>query len=72
MERMGEDSIDLIEKERSLSRLRDEIAMYEPVVELLKLEPGEMGHLQLPIVENISEQHRKTIECVEENKALLI
>ncbi len=55
-------------KERSLSRIREELAMYEPVIELLKLEPGEMGHLQLPIIENISDQHRKTIECVEEGK----
>ncbi len=55
-------------KEKSLSRIREEMAMYEPVIELLKLEPGEMGHLQLPIIENINDQHRKTIECVEEGK----
>jgi len=58
-------------KERSLSRIREELAMYEPVVELLKLEPGEMGHLQLPILENIMEQHRGTIECVEQGKTFL-
>jgi len=58
-------------KERSLSRIREELAMYEPVVELLKLDPGEMGHLQLPILENIIEQHRGTIECVEQGKPFL-
>ena len=56
-------------KERSLSRIREELAMYEPVVEVLKLDPGEMGHLQLPILENIIEQHRGTIEARDDGYA---
>jgi len=58
-------------KEKTLSRIREELAMYEPVIEVLKLEPGEMGHLQLPILENIIEQHKGTIECVEQGKTFL-
>ena len=46
-------------KERSLSRIREEIALYEPIVEVLELEPGEMGHLQLPILKSMLKQHRK-------------
>ncbi len=58
-------------KERSVSRIREEIALYEPVLELLEQEPGEMGHLQLPIIKNLLEQHRKTVECVEDGKPFL-
>ena len=58
-------------KEKTLSRIREELAMYEPVIDLLKIEPGEMGHLQLPILENMVEQHRGTIECVEQGKTFL-
>ena len=52
-------------KERSISRIREELETYDSIVPLLELEPGEMGHLQLPILKNITEQHKKTIECVE-------
>ena len=58
-------------KERSLSRIREEVALYEPVARLLEAAPGEMGHLQLPIIKNILEQHRKTIECVENDLPFL-
>lgn len=52
-------------KERSVSRIREEIAMFEPIAQMLELVPGEMGHLQLPIIKSVLEQHRKTIDCVE-------
>ena len=58
-------------KERSLSRIREEVALYEPVAQLLEVEPGEMGHLQLPIMKSILEQHGKTIECVENDLPFL-
>ena len=58
-------------KERSVSRIREEVAQYEPVIEMLELDPGEMGHIHLPILKNLLEQHRKTIECVEEGITFL-
>ena len=58
-------------KEKSLSRLREEIAMYEPIIEALTVDPGEMGHIHMPILQNIIDQHEKTIECVEEGKIFL-
>jgi len=58
-------------KERSLSRIREELALFEPVAQLLEVEPGEMGHLQLPIIKSILEQHSKTIECVENDLPFL-
>ena len=58
-------------KERSLSRIREEMALFEPVAQLLEAQPGEMGHLQLPIIKNILEQHSKTIGCVENDLPFL-
>jgi benzoyl-CoA reductase/2-hydroxyglutaryl-CoA dehydratase subunit BcrC/BadD/HgdB len=58
-------------KEKSVSRLREEIEQYDPIIAMLKQEPGEMGHLQLPILENMLEQNRKTIECVENDLPFL-
>jgi len=55
-------------KERSVSRIKEEMLSYEAIIPLLELEPGEMGHLQLPILRNLVEQHRAVIECVEEGK----
>ncbi len=58
-------------KEKSLSRIREEIALYEPIVEVLELDPGEMGHLQVPILKNSLEQSKKTVECVEKDLPLI-
>jgi benzoyl-CoA reductase subunit B len=58
-------------KEHSLSRIKEEIAFYEPIVEAFKVDLGEMGHLQLPILENMLVQHRRTIECVENDLPFL-
>ncbi|MBW1900752.1 MAG: 2-hydroxyacyl-CoA dehydratase [Deltaproteobacteria bacterium] len=58
-------------KEKSLSRIREEIAMYEPIVELLELDPGEMGHLQLPILRNSLKQSKKTVACIEKDLPLI-
>ena len=52
-------------KEKSLTRIREEIEFYQPIIDMLEIEPGEMGHLHLPIMYNLIEQHNKTIECVE-------
>lgn len=58
-------------KERSVSRLREEIAMFEPILEILKLEPGEMGELQIFIIEDILNGHKSVIEAVEQEKTFL-
>ncbi len=52
-------------KEKSISRIKEEIELYEPIAEALKLDPGEMGHLQIPILEDLVIQHKTIIECVE-------
>ncbi len=40
-------------KERSISRMREEVAYFEPILDILKATPGEMERLQAFIVENI-------------------
>jgi benzoyl-CoA reductase subunit B len=58
-------------KERSVSRMREEIAMFEPILEVLKADPGEMGHLQTFLIKNIIDNHRVIIDCVEQGKPFL-
>jgi len=58
-------------RERSVSRLREEIAMFEPILELLKMAPDEMGNLQIFIIEDILNSHRKIIDCVEHEQPYL-
>ena len=58
-------------RERSLSRMREEIAMFEPILGLLKADPGEMGHLQTFLIENIIGNHRTIIDCVEQGQPFL-
>jgi benzoyl-CoA reductase/2-hydroxyglutaryl-CoA dehydratase subunit BcrC/BadD/HgdB len=58
-------------KEHSLSRIKEELALYEPVVQALEQNPGEMGHLQMPILSTLVGQHKRTIECVETGEPLL-
>ncbi len=52
-------------KELSLSRIVEEIVFYQPIIEILEQDPGEMGHLQLPILKSLVKQHKKVVECVE-------
>ena len=58
-------------KEKSLSRMREEIAMFQPVLEVLKADPGEMGNLQAFLVENLIDNHKVIIDCVEQGKPFL-
>ncbi len=58
-------------KERSVSRIREEIALYEPILAALKLAPGDSGELQIPILEDMLRQHRRTVECVETGEPFL-
>ncbi len=58
-------------QEHSVSRIREEIEMYQPVLEMLEQFPGESGHLQVPILKSLLAQHRRTIECVENDEPFL-
>ena len=58
-------------KEKSVSRFREEIDTYEPVLEVLALEPGEMGHLQIPLLKNMLQKHKRIIECVESGEPFM-
>jgi hypothetical protein len=58
-------------QERSVSRLSEEIAMYEPVLEVLQSNAGEMGHLQIPILRDLIENDKRVIECVENGEPFL-
>ena len=58
-------------KEHSLSRIREEIAFYEPILAALKLAPGESGELQIPILEDLIRHHKRTVECVETGEPFL-
>ena len=57
--------------EKSLSRMREEIAQFEPMLEVLKAEPGEMGHMQTFLIEDLTGNNKKIIECVEQGKPFL-
>src|SRR5574340_70766 len=52
-------------QEKSLSRIREELAVYQPVLQFLESEPGELGYLHVPLLRNMVRQHERTIECVE-------
>ena len=58
-------------KERSVSRMREEIAMFQPVLEILKADPGEMGKLQAFLIENLTGNNEIIIDCVEQGKPFL-
>jgi benzoyl-CoA reductase subunit B len=58
-------------KEKSLSRMKEEIAMFEPTLEILEQDPGEMGHLQIFLMKNLLDNNREIIKCVEEGKPFL-
>ena len=51
--------------EKSLSRIREELDLYEPIAAALEVNPGESGHLQIPILKTLIRQHKRTIECME-------
>ena len=57
--------------EKSLSRIREELALYEPIAAALEVNPGESGHLQIPILQTLIRQHKRTIECVETGEPFL-
>ena len=52
--------------EQRLARVFEEIATYSLYEEALKANPGDLGHLHLPLVRNVLRQHRETIRCVQE------
>jgi benzoyl-CoA reductase subunit B len=58
-------------KEKSLSRMKEEIAQFEPILAVLKAEPGEMGHMQTFLIEDLTGNHKIIIECVEQGKPFL-
>jgi len=58
-------------KEMSLSRTKEEIALYEPILEVLELDPGEMGHLHIPVLKDMLTRHKRTVECVEKGLPFL-
>ncbi len=45
--------------------------MYAPALELLQNTPGEMGHLQVPLLKDIIQNDTKVIECVEQGTPFL-
>ena len=57
--------------EKSLSRIREELDLYEPIAAVLEANPGESGHLQIPILNTLIHQHKRTIECVETGEPFL-
>jgi benzoyl-CoA reductase subunit B len=56
--------------EKQLSRVAEDIATYSLYEEALTASPGDVGHLHLPLIRNIVQQHRRTIECVETGEPL--
>jgi benzoyl-CoA reductase subunit B len=58
-------------KERSISRMREEVATFEPVLDLLRDDPDEMSKLQYFILESLVRNDKSIIECVEQDKPFL-
>jgi len=58
-------------KQRSVSRLREEVELFEPTMDILKAATDEMSKLQLPILEVLMTNNRAIIECVEQDKPFL-
>ena len=58
-------------KERSISRIREEVETFEPVLDLLREDPDEMSKLQFSIIEVLMRNNRSIIECVEQDKPFL-
>jgi benzoyl-CoA reductase subunit B len=58
------------ELEKGLERVYEEIATYEPIVQMLEENPGEMGHIHLPLAQNVLRQHKETVDCVANGKPL--
>ncbi len=50
---------------KRLSRIFEDIATFTAFEEGLENDPGEMGHIHLPLVRNQLRQFKKTVECVE-------
>jgi benzoyl-CoA reductase/2-hydroxyglutaryl-CoA dehydratase subunit BcrC/BadD/HgdB len=58
--------------EKSLSRIREELDLYQPVLAALELLPqADPGQLQVPILRTLIQQHTRTIECVETGEPFL-
>jgi hypothetical protein len=57
--------------EKSLSRIREELNLYEPIAAALEANPGESGHLHVPILKTLLRQHKRTIECIETGEPFL-
>ncbi len=52
-------------QEKSLSRIKEELELFDPIIPLLEMDPSPASALQVPILKNLCTQHRRTIECVE-------
>jgi len=59
-----------LKNQKGLERVFEEIANYELIVEMLESSPDEMSHLHLPLAKVVLSQHKKTIECIEQEKPL--
>ncbi len=58
-------------KEKSLTRIKGEIETYELLTGALELEPAENNHILLPLLKHLLTMHRKTVDCVENDKPFL-
>ncbi|UCG84334.1 MAG: 2-hydroxyacyl-CoA dehydratase [Dehalococcoidia bacterium] len=60
-----------VKNENRLSRVYEDIATYSLYEEALTANPGEVGHLHLPLIRNIVQQHQRTIKCAETGEPLI-
>jgi benzoyl-CoA reductase subunit B len=58
-------------KERSISRMREEVETFEPIMDILREDPDEMSKLQLFIIEDLIRNDKSIMECVEQDKPFL-
>ncbi len=58
-------------QEKSLSRIKEELELFKPIIPLLEATPGPASKLQVPLLKNLCQQHTRTIECVETGEPFL-
>ena len=57
--------------QRRLERTVEQVQRYEALLKLLQAQPGEVGHLQIPLLENRLAGARRTLECVEQGRPFI-
>ncbi len=51
--------------------MMEEIVLYEPILEVLEQDPGELGHLHIPVLKDVLNRRKSIVECVDKGLPFL-